>query len=222
MFMSSSLHSMSSRNRFRSYRMGHFINLVEKILLEKPSCTVLDVGGTHNYWRCFGGNIDWKRVRVKLLNLSKSSDPDTEEIVQVIGDACNMSEFADNSFDLVHSNSVIEHVGQWPQMEAMASEIRRVSSAYFVQTPSFWFPVEAHARFPFFHFLPEPIRVSLVMRHKLGFWDRAENVGDATRTVQSAVLLHKRQMAHLFPDAEIVTEKAIGLTKSYMAIKKPR
>lgn len=222
MFMSYSFRADTKVNRFRAHRMRIFTSLVEEILSRRSFCTILDVGGTHEYWRAFGDAIDWQRVSVTLLNLSKTPEPDTESITQVIGDACDMSEFTDSSFDVVHSNSVIEHVGLWPQMEAMAREVRRVAQCYFVQTPSFWFPVEAHARFPFFHFLPEPFRVSLIMRRKLGYWARAEDIGEATRTAHSAILLHKRQMAHLFPDAEVVTEKVFGLTKSYIAIKKPR
>jgi hypothetical protein len=130
-----------------------------------------------------------------------------------------MSDIADDQFDVAHSNSVIEHVGQWPAMERMASEIRRISPAYFVQTPAFWFPMEPHARTLFLHMLPEPMKISMMLRRKRGFWSKASNVGDATRSVQSAHLLDYRQVCYLFPDAKVHREKMFGLTKSYIAMR---
>ena len=219
-FMSRSLRADSQDNPYRAKRIGLFNALVTETIARKGTCRILDVGGTHEYWRAFGNVIDWPNVHITLLNLSRTEEPDTASIVQTIGNACDMREHADGAFDVVHSNSVIEHVGLWDNMAAMAGEVRRVAPAYFVQTPSYWFPIEAHSRFPFLQFLPEPLKVSLIMRRRLGYWSRAEDVGEATRTAHSAILLHRRQMAYLFPDAEIVSEKAYGLTKSYMAIKR--
>jgi hypothetical protein len=219
-FISKTLEADSASNSYRSGRIRLFNDIVATVLARKDRCRVLDVGGTHAYWTAFGQAIDWSRVEVTLLNLEHIDMPRSAGIDQVVGDATDMREFADDSFDIVHSNSVIEHVGLWSSMEAMAGEIRRLAPAYFVQTPSFWFPVEAHSRTPFFHFLPEPLRVALIMRRKLGYWEKAADIGEATRTAHSAILLHKSQMRHLFPDAGIVVEKAYGFSKSYIAIRK--
>ena len=219
-FTSRDLAADSAGNRYRSARMRLFNEIVRKILTEKPVCTVLDVGGTYAYWNAFGGGIDRSRVKITLLNLEQGGGPGQEGIDHVVGNATDMRQYGDHSFDVVHSNSVIEHVGLWDSMEAMAREIRRLAPNYFVQTPSFWFPIEAHSRTPFFHFLPEPVRVWAIMRRKLGYWEKASDVGEATRIAHSAILLHRRQMHHLFPDAEIVAEKAYGFTKSYIAVKR--
>lgn len=220
LFMSRYLRANSPDNAYRAMRVALFNSMVTEVVARNGFCRILDVGGTHEYWETFGGVIDWPNVHVTLLNLVRTPEPDTPSISQTIGNACNMEQYPDGSFDLVHSNSVIEHVGLWDNMAAMAREIRRIAPAYFVQTPSFWFPIEAHSRFPFLQLLPEPVKVSLIMRRRLGYWSRATDVGAATRTAHTSILLHRRQLAFLFPDAEIVREKAYGFTKSYMAIKR--
>lgn len=38
-------------------------------------------------------------------------------------------------FDLVYSNSVIEHLGTWEKQQAFAAEARRVGRGYWIPTP---------------------------------------------------------------------------------------
>ncbi|MCA1467126.1 methyltransferase domain-containing protein [Bradyrhizobium sp. IC3195] len=157
-----------------------------------------------------------------MTSVNLTSEPFVKPgFISLRANACHMPEFADNSFDVVHSNSVIEHVGQWSSMMAMASEIRRIAPSYFVQTPYFWFPIEPHARTPFLHWLPESLKVRLVMGRKCGpYWSKAATVDEAMRTIQSSSLLDRSMFSALFPDAEIIPEKVLGLTKSLMAIRK--
>jgi hypothetical protein len=114
---------------------------------------------------------------------------------------------------------VIEHVGSWHDMKAMAQEVRRLAPCYFVQTPYFWFPVEPHNSTLFFHWMPESTRVSLLMRRPRGRWGKAPDVDTAMRQIQSATLLDFRMLATLFPDATIHRERILGLTKSLVAIR---
>src|SRR3546814_10323990 len=66
------------------------------------------------------------------------------------------------SFDIAHSNSVIEHVITWDNMKNFARETRRVAAWHYVQTPYFWFPVDPHFyKLPFYHWLPRPLRAKL-------------------------------------------------------------
>ena len=67
----------------------------------------------------------------------------------------------DNEFDIVFSNSVIEHVGDFWKQKLFSSEIQRVGKRYFVQTPSFWFPYEPHTLIPFYQFFPVNIKMLL-------------------------------------------------------------
>lgn len=210
----------SRANTFRARRFQLFRRLVEDTLDAKGSCRILDVGGTSEYWRTYGDELLSPRVDVTLLNLS--ADGNDPAFRHVAGNACDMSEYADGSFDIVHSNSVIEHVGQWPAMVAMAREVRRLAPVYFVQTPSFWFPIEPHFRTAFMQYLPDPIRISMFLGKARGFSGRAEDIGEATRLSQHAILLVARQMQFLFPDARIERERVLGLTKSYIAIRESR
>jgi hypothetical protein len=135
------------------------------------------------------------------------------------GDARDLCHLDDLSFDLVHSNSVIEHVGLWRDQYRMAQEVRRLGPRYFVQTPNFWFPVEPHFRMPFIHWLPEPWRASLVMRRACGFYPLARSCDEAHRILDDARLIDARAMTALFPDAVIERERFAGFTKSLIAIR---
>jgi hypothetical protein len=104
-------------------------------------------------------------------------------------------------------------------MRAFAREVRRLAPRYFVQTPNFWFPIEPHFMCPFFHWLPVPARVRLLLLTGLGHYRRAETVESALAAVQGIRLLSRRTMSSLFPDAAIVTERVALLPKSLMAIR---
>jgi hypothetical protein len=135
------------------------------------------------------------------------------------GDASDLGDLDDMSYDLVHSNSVIEHVGSWDRMMRMAANVRRLAPRYYVQTPNFWFPLEPHFRAPFFHWLPEQIRYRIYMHRSLGFRGRAPSVDAAMRSIQGACLIDQAQMRALFPDAQIKRERFCLMTKSWMAIR---
>ncbi len=70
-----------------------------------------------------------------------------------VGDACDLP-WPDDYFDIVYSNAVIEHVGDYERQKKMASEIMRVGRKWFVTTPNRWYPFEFHMRLPFVTWLP--------------------------------------------------------------------
>jgi len=156
------------------------------------------------------------QVTVTTLNLTP--EPGSSDIQQVEGDARSMTQFGDAEFDVVYSNSVIEHVGTRGDQAAMAREVRRVGRRYFVQTPNLWFPLEPHFIFPGFQFLPLDWRVWLVQRRALGHIGRYPERGDAERVVRSIRLLAARDLHSLFPDATLHRERIFGITKSVMAV----
>lgn len=172
---------------------------------------ILDVGGTPDFWRRFAFAKDG--VRVTILNVMPQPCDDSN-IETSVGDARDLHTFDDASFDVVYSNSVIEHVGTFDDQRRMASEVRRVAKRYFVQTPNAWFPLEPHFLFPAFQFLPLEVRAFLLTRSKLGWVPREPDLKRAREVVGSIRLLTLREMHALFPEGTIYRESVLGMTKS--------
>ncbi len=197
--------------QLRRRRFAFFQSLLSR--LERP-VRILDVGGTETYWKMMELNPD-DQVFVTLLNLAQS-DVSLPNVTSIAGDARAMIA-KDASFDVVFSNSVIEHVGKYQDQLQMANEVRRVGKRYFVQTPNKYFPLEPHFLFPLFQFLPINIRTLLLRNFRLGWFSKTPDKGKAREIVESIRLLDKREFISLFPNAEIYEEKIFGMTKSFVA-----
>jgi hypothetical protein len=206
--------------RFRRARAQRIEELIETIFSARGEVRIIDLGGDPAYWRRIFDRefLEARRVSVTLINPMPYASDDPM-LTCVAGDACALEEHPDLSFDMVHSNSVVEHVGDWPRMEAFAAEVRRLAPAYYVQTPYYWFPYEPHYSSLFFHWSPEPMRARALLRRRHGFSEKCSDMGEAMREVQEARLLDKQQFRFLFPDAEHYDEKAAGLTKSLIAVR---
>ncbi|WP_422376357.1 methyltransferase domain-containing protein [Roseibium sp.] len=207
----------------RKRRIQLFCDLITKTFQEKGSVRILDIGGTVQYWRIVDeAFLEDNKVQITLLNLPGSQAFEAQgRFSFMTGDATKdiWSELNADDFDLIHSNSVIEHVGDWAQMKRYAANIKDFPGGYFVQTPNFWFPVEPHCMTPIFHWLPKATRVWLVRHFSLGHWPKASSTDEAVETVESARLLNHAMFVALFDDAKIRKEKITFLTKSFMAIR---
>ncbi len=160
-------------------------------------------------------------MNITIVNLPGIVKPNDHGLFKFVeADGCDLSRFDDKSFHIAHSNSVVEHVGDCERMVQFAKELSRVSQNYFVQTPNYWFPIEPHCMMPFFHWLPKPIRVWLVLHFQLGHWAKAGSIDQAVRTVKSARLLNKKMFQDLFKGAKVLTERLLWLPKSFIAVKK--
>lgn len=177
--------------------------------------TILDIGGYESFWEPSGllGTANFT-----ILNLERS-DPKQPMVGSVVGDARDLAQFETGSFDLVFSNSVIEHVGTWDDQSRMAAEIRRVGRSYFVQTPNYWFPLEPHFLVPGFQWLPLAVRARLLENFDLGHIARQRDARLAFETVQSIRLLREHEVSTLFPEAVIWRERFLGVTKSLVAYR---
>jgi hypothetical protein len=143
-------------------------------------------------------------------------------ITTVIGDGCAL-EYEDGIYDVLFSNSVIEHVGNWERQRAFAAEARRVGKELWIQTPAFECPVEPHFLALFVHWLPVSLRKFCVRWLTLWGWLTRPSRDQVNETVMHTQLLTRKQMKDLFPDCHIITEKMFGIVpKSYVAYRKTR
>ena len=196
-------------NQFREKRFSFFLKKINK--LPKPVC-ILDVGGKINFWenRDLAGNLNYK---ITIVNFEKEKSQ-YSNIKTLIGDATDLSQFVDKSFDIVHSNSVIEHLYNFNNQSKMASEIVRVGKKYIVQTPNKYFFLEPHYLLPFFQFIPDKLKYLILTKTKLSRlkkWDK----NFAKQYINEIRLLSLKEMKILFPKSKIYFEKFIGMNKSF-------
>jgi hypothetical protein len=179
---------------------------------------ILDVGGTPFNWSLLDVH-----PHVTIVNMPRAREAFDVHFRSVFADGRALP-FPDRSFDIVFSNSVIEHVGNFESQRQFAAEIARVGQSYWVQTPNRSFPVEPHLLTPFLHFLParwqRPIARkftvwSLIERPTLDRWEFY--IEHYLRDIR---LLDTADLHRLFPDAKIVREQFAGLTKSLIAVSK--
>jgi SAM-dependent methyltransferase len=189
---------------------------------------ILDVGGTPEIWRLVRSpGAAGSAAKVVLLNMPRADESRecaAAGLEYVHGDGCNLP-FADQSFDIVFSNSVIEHVGDPEAQVRFAQEISRTGRGYWVQTPNRYFPIETHLLTPFVHLLPVRWRGWIVRRFTVWQWIHRPAPDEKRFYIEHFVsdirLISASRMRELFPDAVILRERFLLFTKSLIAYRLP-
>lgn len=177
----------------------------------------MDVGGTNEFWE----NRGWAgRSDAQIFSINLAAEPQIHENIHPLsGDATDLSSFADASFDVVFSNSVIEHLFTFENQRKMASEVRRVGKAFWVQTPNFWFPMEPHFHIPGWQWLPLDVRVAMIRRWRCGWRGPYSEHATAKRYVEEVRLLSRRELKAIFPDGIVVPERFGPFVKSWIVTR---
>jgi len=184
-------------------------------ILEEYS--VLDVGTTDitdSFENIFIQKYPYKKNITCLSNqqLEKLNNK-YPELKTIAGDARNMS-FNDNSFDIVHSNATIEHVGNYENQLKLIKECFRVSKKIiFIQTPNRYFPIDFHTKIPLIHFFPGKIHRFLLNLFGLKFYSDINNLN----------LLSKKNLVEFMnklniKDFEILEHKLLGFVSNLILI----
>ena len=189
---------------------------------------VLDLGGEVHTWL----TSPVRPAHVTLLNLGWKADEQRERIAAmgdgdrlaaVSGDACDPpAELRGERFDLVFSNSVIEHVGGHQRRSRFAHWARQLGDSFWVQTPNRRFAVEPHWLCPFVHWTPPTLRAHVMRRWPLGsFHNRDGPFQESLQEVLWIELLTATEFMSYFPGAQLIRERIAGTTKSLVAASPP-
>lgn len=174
---------------------------------------VLDVGGAPFNWSLLS-----RRPRLYILNLDFPNTRNCDAIRWIVANGCQLP-FRDGSFDIVYSNSVIEHLRTLDKQSLFAQECQRVGIGYYVQTPNKWFPIEPHFIAPFIHWLPRWLQVYLLRNFTIRGLVARPSRTECLELLDELRLLDEGELRRLFPDADIWHERLLGLIKSLIAVR---
>ena len=201
---------------FRHFR-SHRMRLFERTFQISRRTRVLDVGGSPLIWQFAS-----VQPRLTILNFPSALVPHSHAFDQVAGDG-RFLPFGDSSFDVVFSNSVIEHVGARSEQRRFAEEVARVGKQFWIQTPNRGFPVELHMMLPFVHYLPKTWQHRIVTRFT--GWQFVvhpppeERAGYVHHFLHELNLLTAQDLRALFPQATVISERIAGIPKSLVAVR---
>jgi Methyltransferase domain len=212
--MSFSIHSVYKQIRplFRGRRMAQFIATFQPDHRHR----ILDVGGYADFWASSGVSSD-----ITLLNIDPvPGDGLLSNMHTVLGNGTALT-YEDKSFDIVFSNSVIEHLGSFENQKRFAKECMRVGRGLWIQTPSKSFPIEPHFLSPFIHFLPKGLQRRMLRNFTVWGWLTRPSDTQVEDVLAEIRLLTLAELEQLFPYCEIKKETFLGLTKSFIVVRKP-
>ena len=199
----------------------HKLELFYRLMKPNDQMRVLDIGAEINP---NGGQVlqlidsyPWKD-KVTAINTSaehiKLIKKHYPEVEVVVGDACELP-WSDKHFDLVYSNAVIEHVGDFCRQKRMAAEIMRVADRWFVTTPNRRYPFEFHLRLPLVTWLPcngylwagKVLRYNHT-RQKYVFGSECANLRLMTET----------ELKQCFPTSKIIRQRVTFMAETLIAV----
>jgi hypothetical protein len=199
--------------RFRARRWEWFAETFPDIARMR----VIDLGGTARSWV----HATVRPESVLVVNLSPGPPVEAmpDWLTDTRGDACELPpEVLGGSYDLVFSNSVLEHVGGHYRREQFAESVHKLADRHWVQAPYRYFPLEPHWMFPGFAHLPVATRTRVARLWKLGMIPPPDRRA-AVNSILKTELPSRTEMRYYFPDSQIRTERVAGLPKSLIAVK---
>ncbi len=213
---------MNLFNRFSRISRKRKLELFYQFMRPTAETKVLDIGAEINRegeggLLKFADSYPWKD-NLTALNISakhiESIKQRYPEIKAVTGNACNLP-WPEKCFDIVYSNAVIEHLGDFNKQKQMAFEIMRVAKRWFVTTPNRWYPFEFHLRLPFVTWLPGH---GYLWAGRFIRYDHLRK-RYAFRAKRSDLrLMTAKELAQCFPGSKIIKHRVTFMAETLIAV----
>jgi hypothetical protein len=191
---------------------------------------LVDLGGTVKFWESWG-LAKQPLLNVTLVNnhdLDKqySNDPIALPNIRRLGaDVLTLTAADFAQFDVIFSNSLIEHLPGRELQRQLAQAIIDSGRPYFLQTPNKRSPLDPHfprPYVPFFAAYPRSVQARLLSWSALGSSSVAPSYDAALARLQNYYPLTTRDVRQLFPNARIVIERPLGFPMSIIAMSEAR
>ena len=160
---------------------NEFFNILKKNTKYSKKKSIIDIGSTPSL--DVAQNIILSKIKDNknvtcLSNLNckilLKKYPNIKKVL--LGDGRN-NKLPNNTFNIVHSNATIEHVGSYKKQLLFIKECIRISKKYvFIQTPNRFYPIDFHTLLPFIHWLPKNIHRIILNIIGLNFYSLEKNL----------------------------------------------
>jgi hypothetical protein len=191
---------------------------------------LVDLGGTVRFWETWGlaGQplLDVTVVNNHPIDKNHANDPITlPNIHRMNADVLTFSAADFAKFDVIFSNSLIEHLPGRHLQQQLAQAIVDSGRPYFLQTPNKTSPIDPHfprPYVPFFAAYPRALQARLLSWAALGSGSAAPSYDAALARLANYFPLTRRDVRGLFPTARIVVERPMGVPMSIIAMSAAR
>jgi hypothetical protein len=189
---------------------------------------VLDLGGTVPFWQAWNitahDKLHLTLVNDHISDAENDVESETPFIANRRSDVLTLTKDDFRSFDLIFSNSMIEHLSSWHAQRELADRIGSSEVPYFVQIPNKYAPIDPHIPrlyLPFFGAYPKPVQAQIITFKSFGPDGRKPaSLAEAYESFLNHYNpLGVRDVRELFPDAKVEFERAFGAPMSILACR---
>lgn len=214
---------LKARSAAAGRRAKRFLDFIHK--LPRP-VRVIDLGGSAEMWARWGVTKA-DRLLITLVNNHHIDKSHLGErvpgnfISERQMDVMELSKGDLASYDVVFSNSMLEHLSSEEEQIRLAASIADCGQPYFVQVPNKHCIVDPHFPHPlapFFAAWPRPLQVRMLTLHRLSGGNRCASPEEAMRRLHYYTPLNRHRLRQLFPGATIAIERTFGLPLSLVAM----